>query len=404
MKSFRHLQSFLLALALVSMLAPLTFSHSTVASSTDANGFTLEQVLSSPFPSELIASNDGSKIAWVFDDEGRRNIWVAEIPQFKGRQLTHYIEDDGQEITELAFSPDGNLLAYVRGGEANSDNEIPNPTSNPNGTSREIYVVNTRNANTTKIGEGSTPMFSPNGDKVIFSREGHLWSAPAPGNSIKKVLDVLTDKDNAKKMFEIRGQVTSPTWSPDATQLAFSSARGDHSFITIYDPKASRIKFLEPSLDRDIEPRWSGDGRQIAYIRLFNTVDTFSKETERVTTWSIRIVDVATGKGREIWKSGATELDSFSRLPIGENQFQWASDRIVFASEQDGWSHLYSISAKGGEAVKLTAGDYEVENVVFAPDRSYVIVAANAGDIDRRHLWKVNVNGGNPEAIPNADS
>src|SRR5262249_29314141 len=148
------------------------------------------------------------------------------------------------------------------------------------------------------------------------------------------------------------------------------------------------------------EPRWSADGKRIAYMRLFNVADTYTKDTERIVPWAIRVVDVATGKGAEIWKSGATDLDSFSRLPMGQNQFQWAAnDRIVFAAEQDGWSHLYSVPATGGEAVKLTPGEYEVENVTYTPDRSYVIVSANNGDIDRRHLWKVKVTGGAPEAI-----
>jgi len=35
------------------------------------NGFTLEQVMSSPFPSDLIASKNGGKLAWVFDAEGK---------------------------------------------------------------------------------------------------------------------------------------------------------------------------------------------------------------------------------------------------------------------------------------------------------------------------------------------
>jgi dipeptidyl aminopeptidase/acylaminoacyl peptidase len=407
MKSFRRLRSLCLALAFVSMLAPQSFSHR--AESAASNGFTLEQVLSSPFPSELIASKDGGKIAWVFDEQGKRNVWVAEAPAFKGRQLTAYNRDDGQEITEITFSPDARWLAYVRGGEANSDNEIPNPTSDIGGARREIYVASTRAGGTTLVGEGDAPMFSPASDKLIFSRDGQLYQTPLPGNGIKKVLKDLTDHDGAERMFQVRGSVASPVWSPDGTKLAFSSLRGDHSFIAIchYPGIASRgkgttpenISFLEPSLDRDIEPRWSPDGRQLAYIRLFNTVDTFSKDTERITPWAIRIVDVATGKGREIWKSGATHMDSFSRLPLGENQFQWAGDKIVFASEQDGWSHLYAISTKGGEALKLTPGDYEVENAVFSPDRSYLIVAANAGDIDRRHLWKVNLAGGQPEAV-----
>jgi dipeptidyl aminopeptidase/acylaminoacyl peptidase len=109
---------------------------------------------------------------------------------------------------------------------------------------------------------------------------------------------------------------------------------------------------------------------------------------------------VATGKGKEIWKSGSTEMDSFSRLPLGEDILRWgAGDRIVFASEKDGWAHLYSIPSTGGQAVALTPGNYEVENTAWSPDRSFIVIAANAGDINRRHLWKVNVAGGAPQQL-----
>src|SRR6266446_5465029 len=80
--------------------------------------FTLEQVMSSPFPSELTISKRGDKIAWAFDAGGKRNIWIAEAPAFDARQLTHYHNDDGQELTDLLFSPDGGRIAYVRGGDA----------------------------------------------------------------------------------------------------------------------------------------------------------------------------------------------------------------------------------------------------------------------------------------------
>src|SRR5512146_2463057 len=67
--------------------------------------FTLEQVMSSPFPDGLIAAPEGGKFAWVFNTLGARNIWVAEPAGNSGtytsRALTSYTEDDGQEIAEL---------------------------------------------------------------------------------------------------------------------------------------------------------------------------------------------------------------------------------------------------------------------------------------------------------------
>ncbi|HWQ02946.1 MAG TPA: hypothetical protein VNL38_00555, partial [Candidatus Nitrosotenuis sp.] len=90
------------------------------AQSTPSAPFTLEQVLSSPFPSELTTAPKGQRVAWVFKAKGHRNIFVAEwIAAPKGsrwvsRQLTRYNSDSGQEITNVNFSADGNHVVYVR--------------------------------------------------------------------------------------------------------------------------------------------------------------------------------------------------------------------------------------------------------------------------------------------------
>ena len=64
-------------------------------------------------------------------------------------------------------------------------------------------------------------------------------------------------------------------------------------------------------------------------------------------------------------------------------------NHVIFASELDGWEHLYSVALTGGEATLLTPGDGEVEHVATSPDRVSIVYSSNQGDIDRRHLWEI---------------
>src|SRR5438105_14927656 len=79
-----------------------------------AQSFTLEQVTSAPFPSELTVSNRSDKVAWAFDAEGKRNVWTLEEPAWASRQLTDYDNDDGQEMRDFVIPPNGNANTYVR--------------------------------------------------------------------------------------------------------------------------------------------------------------------------------------------------------------------------------------------------------------------------------------------------
>jgi len=70
-----------------------------------------------PFPPGLCAAAKGSRIAWALDEQGKRNIYVAEGPDYTPRQLTRFNKDDGQEISSLCISDDGKWVVFVRGGE-----------------------------------------------------------------------------------------------------------------------------------------------------------------------------------------------------------------------------------------------------------------------------------------------
>src|ERR1700730_6491107 len=87
----------------------------------------IEHYLNAPFASELVAAPGGGKVAWILDEGGARNLWVAAAPDYKGRRLTSYKDDDGQDRGLLAWSPDGRFLLYARGGDLETNGDIPNP-------------------------------------------------------------------------------------------------------------------------------------------------------------------------------------------------------------------------------------------------------------------------------------
>src|SRR5258705_2510915 len=112
--------------AVSSLLFVLFFSFTGKGS---AATFTVEQALSSPFPSNLVAASRLGRVAWVFDVKGSRNVWMADIPSFTARPITHYSGDDGQPIASLRITPDGRTLVYVRGSATNQAGRVADPTT-----------------------------------------------------------------------------------------------------------------------------------------------------------------------------------------------------------------------------------------------------------------------------------
>jgi Tol biopolymer transport system component len=103
--------------------------------------FSLEQVMSSPFPTNLVAAEHASRIAWVFAAKGERNVWVADAPGFEARRVTHYSGDDGMPLAALKLTPDGRTVVYVRGSEANSAGEIADPTSGVEKRVQQVWAA-----------------------------------------------------------------------------------------------------------------------------------------------------------------------------------------------------------------------------------------------------------------------
>lgn len=365
---------------------------------------TLEGLLSAPFPSEIAAAPAGGRVAWVLNARGARNVWVAAAPEFAARPVTTYSADDGQEIASLTWTPDGATILYVRGGGPNRQNEIPNPALAPEAPEQAIWAVDvgagSSPAAPRKLGVGSAPAVNAAG-QVAYLVRGQIWTVDVRGT--QKPVQLLA----------IRGQARDLRWSPDGRQLAFVSARGDHSFIGVFDAAARTLRYLDPSVDVDGNPAWSPDGTRLAFTRVPASRQNFSFAPRREgEPWSIRVADVRSGAGREIWRA-ERGAGSVLQGVSASNQLLWADgDRLVFPWERNGWLNLYTVhvpsdggaraaaaSSAAAPAAPLATGSFEVEHVALSPDRRRVIYSSNQDDIDRRHLWSVPVAGGAPAPL-----
>jgi Tol biopolymer transport system component len=99
------------------------------------------------------------------------------------------------------------------------------------------------------------PMFSPAGDRLVFSssRDGnrHLWTARSDGTDARPLTFGLSQDER-------------PAYSPDGREIAFASDRGGrHAIWVVAADGGSARKIVDAELTGGIT--WARDGRQIIY-------------------------------------------------------------------------------------------------------------------------------------------
>jgi dipeptidyl aminopeptidase/acylaminoacyl peptidase len=358
------------------------FALALVISGRTSGQLKLEELLSVPFPTDLKTSDDGRLIAWVFNKQGVRNIYIADAETLVTRAITSHSTDNGIEISEIVFSPDGKKILFTEGNPTNSQGEAANPALLQTKPAMAIWVMDTDGKNGKKIGDGEHPLVSPDNKTVVFIEHGQAWYVN------------LDSAKPAEKLIQARGNLNKLCFSPDGKNLAFVSNRGDHSFVGVYNIANKQLTYPDPSVDIDMAPVWSPDGNSIAFIRVPNHKDRLPfTEAREGSPWSIRLINLSTGNTKELWKadSGKGSL-LFSEIPVAENLILWAAgNQLIFPWEKDGWQHLYVLDIERGSASLLTPGQGEVENMLLSKDKTRVIYNTNIGDSHRRHIKEVNI-------------
>lgn len=343
-----------------------------VPATSAARPIELAEALALPVASNLTGAVDAPRFAWVESVAGVRNIWFADADR-PARQLTSFTQDDGQQLYDVALSADGASIAFVRGGDPEfPDDPRPNAASDPTPPLQQLFVASSIGGTPMLIGEGHSPEFTRSGDRIAYTRGGEIW---------------LWDRGSgARQVAKVAGEVGRLQWSPDGTRLLFVDHRKDYSFVAVFDVSQRRLRYLDAGLGFAEEPVFSPDGRHVAFIRYFTPPSNAPPASGPY--WSIRIADVGSGAGRELWAAprgkGSRYMGTRSR-----NLFWSADGQIVFPWERSGWLHAYAINAEqGGTPRDLTPGAFEVETFRLGADKETIVYAGNSADLNRRHVWR----------------
>jgi Tol biopolymer transport system component len=169
------------------------------------------------------------------------------------------------------------------------------------------------------------PVISPDGKKIAFAAVGDIYVMPATGGKPENLT-----KDEALD--------TDPDWSPDGSQLVYSSDKGGGLLqLWIRDLASGRDRQLTHLTTQPMGASWSRDGKRVAFFE----VDGMWRAA------SMSVVDVATGKVTKIHEQ-----------LFGPGTPTWSADgkRVVIAmvapyskSFREGTNQILSMSSDGGD-------------------------------------------------------
>lgn len=300
-------------------------------------------------------------------------------------------------------------------------------------TKGNYWVFNKKNNKLKRLGKGrpaSSLMFakfSPDGKKVAYVSEYNLYVEDLATGVIKK----LTTDGNRKLINGTFDWVYEEEffcrdgfrWSPDSRSLAFwqINARNTKDYLMInntdsiypaaipveypiagdapspfrigvVDIGTAKVNWMKVPTDKVLQsyvPRleWAGNNELI--LQHMNRRQSESK---------IMLCNVKTGTSRSIY----TEKDAawIDVIQLWDEDYIWGGwdwinngKEFIWASEKDGWRHLYRIGRNGKE-ILITVGNYDVMDITCIDEKGgYVYFMASPENGTQKYLYRITLDG-----------
>lgn len=384
-------------------------------------GVTPEDYYAFEFLSDPQISPDGKLVAYVVTRvdraQNRRttSIWMAATD---GSRPPWQFTTSPQASSSPRWSPNGRWLAFLssRPGDPTAALPGPSPTlAPPTGPAAsepsraQVYVLAMNGGEAqrvTNLKNGvSAFRWSPDGNRmVVVSRTGPSESRPESRersdvrhykNTSYKFNDTgwFDDRRTHLWVVDVKSggakQITEgddwndsdPQWSPDGTRIAFVSNRSGKEYdlnrntdVWVISADGGALTKISDHQEADNSPRWSRDGKTIAYRGVV-------QQRDHPKIW------LAPASG------GATSVLAAQGLDLIPEGLEWAEDgrSLYFEADVKGETHLFRVDLGKKSAMQVTSGARAIRNVDFHwPSGTMVYMVNDFKHLDDLYIAKLN--------------
>jgi dipeptidyl aminopeptidase/acylaminoacyl peptidase len=283
---------------------------------------------------------------------------VAAAIAFAIRAIGGGSSRPASETSPQPIAPKANGLIYfqVSGGKDGS----PTDAIQPDGSGRQEvfgpdkYILHVA--------------WSPDGTQIAYVGIVQYGKDSPDGQAHFGIFVANADGSGARQLTEGVNEGW-PSWSPDGTQIAFSSTRTDPTVrecisgghascptdIYVMNADGSNITRLTDDPAPEYAPAWSPDGSRIAFVR---------------TVGDTNVIEVMEADGK-----GVAPIASGTIAGAGEHPFSWSPEgsQIVFASRVPGSWEMRVVKADGtGEHMIFTEDGVVSTDPIWSPDGSLI--------------------------------
>ena len=307
-------------------------------------------------------------------------------------------------------------------------------------TRGDYWVLNLDNGALQKLGGTAKPSslmfakFSPDGKRVGYVRENNIYVEDLDASGAK--ITALTSDGSRQLVNGTFDWVYEEElfcrdgfrWSPDSQHIAYwqlnsegvkefqlvNNTAGLYPVLTSFPyPKAgetnsaARIGVVRATGGAT---RWfevPGDPRNNYLPRMewaASSDEVVIQQLNRLqNTNSVMLGDIRSGKVRpiltekdEAWVDIAWGDLDWNKTGLGRGDVEWidGGKRFLWASERDGWRHIYSIARDGSDVKNITPGEFDVINVERVDDANdFIYFEASPENAAQRYLYREPLDG-----------